>query len=587
MNLPAIYHRTSDNYCYPINEDELIINLKTGYDVSSVEIVYNDPFEGDITNGTWQWIGKRINIPFKKELEQHIWWTITIKPEFKRCKYYFHIKFNDEKEICYLEEGFLLPDHLENQITMKLMFTFPWINSIDIIQTPQWVHQTVWYQIFPDRFFHSAKESNINIKPWRYGSVTNEEIYGGNLQGIIDKLDYLHNLGITGLYLNPIFLAESIHKYDTIDYYLVDPTFGTNSKLKELVKKAHEKNIKIMLDGVFNHTGTKFFAWKDILSNEKNSSYFHWYMINHIPFSKEKHITKNKEYYAFAFNDNMPKLNTNNNEVIQYFIDVVTYWVKEFDIDALRLDVANEISHYFSKELYRTLKNLKKDFYILGEIWHDSINWLTSKEFDSVMNYPLMGAISNFWLDTSKNKHQLKYQINRCYTMYMQQTNNTLFNLLDSHDTQRLFSRSNENIDYFYQQIFLLFAMPGSPCIYYGTEIALEGENDPDSRRCMPWHLIEDNQHKNIFETIKAIIQLRNQHPCMKSQYFHFENTFYKEDRIIELLKIDNNNHKIRIIINASDHDVYVEVYQTLFCYKYYQHHLSSGGILAYEVFIY
>ncbi|NIZ47108.1 alpha amylase N-terminal ig-like domain-containing protein [Entomospira nematocerorum] len=587
MNLPAISHRTSDNYCYAVNEDQLIINLKTGYDVVSVELVYADPFEGGIMGGKWHWQGQRLAIPFKKELEQHIWWTTTITPEFKRCKYYFHLKFHDGQEICYLEDGFLAPHHLEDQATMKQMFTFPWLNPIDVIKTPSWVHETVWYQIFPDRFANGSKEHKPHVKSWQEGPVTNEEIYGGDLIGIIHKLDYLKNLGITGLYLNPIFLAQSTHKYDTTDYYTVDPMFGTNQDLKDLVRQAHQKGFKVMFDGVFNHSGTDFFAWQDILQHGRASPYFDWYMIQNFPFLEQGHRTRNGDYYAFAFVDTMPKLNTNNPEVIAYFMDVVTFWVNEFDIDALRLDVANEISHYFNKELHRTLKSLKPEFYILGEIWHDSINWLQSHEFDSVMNYPLTSAISNFWLDTTKNKYQLGHQVNRCYTMYMQQTNNALFNLLDSHDTQRLINRSKGNLDIFYQQIFLLFSMPGSPCIYYGTEVALGGEHDPDCRRCMPWQSLEKGLYEDISQTIQAIIALRHMNACMQSQHFHFENHFYQLPRLVELLKIDDHGRKIRIILNATDQDVYIEVYETLFCHKYFNHTLASGGILAYEVNLY
>ncbi|NIZ19874.1 glycoside hydrolase family 13 protein [Entomospira culicis] len=584
MNLPAIYHRTSDNYCYPIDENQLIINLKTGYDVMSVELIYNDPFDGGILGGKWRWQGKRLAMPFKKELEQHIWWTTTITPEFKRCKYYFHLKFHDGQEICYLEEGFLSPAHIDDQATMKQMFTFPWLNASDIVRTPDWVHETVWYQIFPDRFANGANQHLAHIKPWHSGEVTNQEIYGGDLQGIIDKLDYLVNLGITGLYLNPIFHAQSTHKYDTTDYYTVDPMFGDNAKLKELVQKAHQKGLKVMLDGVFNHTGSEFFAWQDILKHGFDSPYIDWYMVNKFPFLEKGHRTRHGDYYSFAFVDNMPKINTNHPAVVQYFMEVVSYWVREFDIDALRLDVANEMAHSFNKELYRTLKAIKPDFYILGEIWHDSINWLQSNEFDSVMNYPLTSAISNFWLDHHRNKYQLSQQINRCYTMYMQQTNNTLFNLLDSHDTQRLFNRVHKNIDAFYQQIFLLFAMPGSPCIYYGTEIALEGEHDPDCRRCMPWQAIDNQEHQATLATIQAIIQLRHHNSCMKSQHFHFENHFYQVPRLIELLKIDDEGNKLRILFNASEHEIYIEVYETTFCHKYYNHQLSPGGILAYNV---
>jgi glycosidase len=581
MNLAAIYHRTSDNYCYAINNDELIINIKTGKDVKEVYLVYGDPFTGGILGSKSDWGGNKTSIPYKKELSHHIWWTTTITPEYKRCKYYFILVFTDKEKICFLEDGFFSEEEVHNLQIMKQMFTFPWLNPIDVHKTPSFVNETIWYQIFPDRF--SKSKTHIDgITPWAEGPVRNEEVYGGDLQGVIDKLDYLDSLGINGIYLTPIFKAESIHKYDTTDYLEVDPLFGCNEDLKELVHKAHEKGMKIMLDGVFNHTSTNFFAWQDILKHGKKSKYFDWYLINDYPFSSHKHKTKDKEYYAFAFVDEMPKLNTNNPEVIEYLLKVVVYWITEFDIDGIRLDVANEVSHYFCKALRKTVKGMNKECFILGEIWHDSIRWLGNEEFDSVMNYPLTSAISNFWLKPMMHRQELKMKINQCYTMYMQQTNDVLFNLLDSHDTQRLINRVQFDIDTFYQQIMLLLSMPGSPCIYYGTEVALEGEHDPDCRRCMPWKDIEKGNYEKQMVLFKSMIALRKNNTALKSRNFHFEEEIDNE-RVIELLKIDDQGYQIKVIINASSRDITVNG-KVIFSYKYNHNQLQQGGFIVLEI---
>lgn len=581
MNLAAIYHRTSDNYCYAINDDELIINIKTGKDVHEVYLIYGDPYTNGTLGGKSGWDGKKIPIPYKKELSHHIWWTTTITPKYKRCKYYFTIVFDGQEKICFLEDGFFTEEEVHNQQIMKQMFTFPWLNPIDVHQTPNFVNETIWYQIFPDRF---SKSNNAldNVTPWANGPVRNEEIYGGDLQGVIEKIGYLDSLGVNGIYLTPIFKAESIHKYDTTDYFEVDSIFGNNEVLKELVRSAHEKGMKIMLDGVFNHTGTNFFAWQDILKHGKESKYFNWYLINDFPFSTNKHKTKNNEYYAFAFDDKMPKLNTNNPEVVDYLLKVVTYWITEFHIDGIRLDVANEISHYFCKALRKTIKGLNTECFILGEIWHDSINWLGIDEYDSVMNYPLTSAISNFWLKPKMHRQELKTKINQCYTMYKQQTNDVLFNLLDSHDTQRLINRVQFDMDAFYQQIMLLLSMPGSPCIYYGTEIALEGEHDPDCRRCMPWADIEKGVYDERISLFKNMIALRKSNTALKSRNFHFEEELMN-DRVIELLKIDDKGYQVKVIINASSKDVSMHG-KVIFGYKYNQNLLQKGGFIVLEI---
>lgn len=583
MQFASVYHRTSDNYCYPLNEEDLIVNIKTGYDVKKVFLHYGDPFSAGILGGSGQWKGKREEIPFKKSLKNQLWWTTTVKPKYKRCRYFFEL-ITDTEVYYYFESGFLTKEEYKNTKTFLQYFTFPWMNSIDINKTPRWVNETVWYQIFPERFCNG--DSSLNPKDvieWAgpNKTVRNEEKYGGDLPGIISKLDYLKDLGISGLYLTPVNESKSSHKYDTIDYYKIDHNFGNTEIMKNLVKEAHNRGIKIMLDGVFNHTGEDFAPWQDVIKNGPKSKYFNWFMINKWPFDKNIHNAKEGDYYTFAFYDNMPKLNTSNQEVIDYFVDVCEYWVKEYDIDAIRLDVANEVSHKFCKDLRIRMKSLKEDFYILGEIWNDSIPWLRGDEFDAVMNYPLGESVSDFWLEESLTKDDFANSINRCYTMYMQQTNDVLFNLLDSHDTIRLMSKI-KNVDKVYQQLAVLFTMPGSACIFYGTEVVLEGGYDPDCRRCMPWKEIQDGKYDDRIEMVKKLISLRNSEFLFRSRNFHFTNEI-NNDRVLEYIKLDDYNNKMAVRLNCSDEDINVEPKgKVLFKHLFDDGILRKNGILIY-----
>lgn len=578
MNFGAVYHRTSDNYCYPLNENELIINIKTGYDVNQIFLYHGDPFLAGILGGNEAWTGTKEEIYYKKRLKHHMWWTTTIKPPFKRLKYYFELH-TDTEIWYYFEDGFLSKEQLNLSGRSMQCFTFPWMNSSDINKTPFWVNQTVWYQIFPDRFFNGNTQNDPkNVSQWQHGKVTNKEFYGGDIEGIRKKLDYLKNLGITGLYLTPINLAETSHKYDTLDYEMIDPHFGDSNDLRQLVLKAHEMGIRIMLDGVFNHCGPKFKPWLDVLEHGKESKYFHWFMINEWPIKQCKEDVDKGKYYTFAFADYMPKLNTNNDEVIDYFIGICEQWVINYDIDGIRLDVANEISHKFCKKLRERLKKIKPDLYILGEIWHDSMPWLLGDEFDAVMNYPLTGSIKDFWVDTSLTKEDFEYTINRCYTMYMQQTNDVLFNLLDSHDTIRLRS-AVLNLSEFYQQLCVLFTMPGSPCIFYGTEIALEGGHDPDCRRCMPWDEIESGVYDDRITFLKKLIHYRKQEEVFRSRNFHFPNTIQNE-RVIEYIKIDYDT-QLEVIINCSSSDIIIPEKGEVLLERFYSNQtLKESGIL-------
>lgn len=583
MNFAAVYHRTSDNMCYPLNENDLVINLKTDYDVKQVFLHYGDPFAAGILGGNEAWDGVREEIPFKKRLQNHIWWTTTVKPEFKRCRYYFELITVEDEVWFYAENGFYDEKHKKLYGGMMQFFTFPWMNPADIGSTPYWVTSTVWYQIFPERFCNGDPSINPeDVCPWAGPDkkVTNRQFYGGDLKGIESKLDYLQDLGINGLYLTPINEADSTHKYDTNDYEKIDPHFGDKQVMKELVKNAHEKGMRVMLDGVFNHCGEKFRPWQDVIKKGPESEYYDWFMVNEWPFKENEHNTKKGRYYSFAFADNMPKLNTNNQKVIDYLLGVCETWVKEYDIDGLRLDVANEISHKFCKLLRERMRSLKSDFYILGEIWNDSIEWLRGDEFDAVMNYPLAGSISEFWIDEEKGKHEFEYAINRCYTMYTQQINDALFNLLDSHDTIRLITKIG-NLDKFYQQMAVLFAMPGSTCIYYGTELALEGGFDPDCRRCMPWKEIEEGKYDDKIQIMKQLIKLRKENPLFRSRNFHFTEE-YKEDRLVEFMKIDNyGDDKMQMLLNCTKEDVLVNVTgEILFSHGYTEGVLKKDGVL-------
>lgn len=554
MDFAAVYHKSSEQMSYALNENELIINLKTGYDVKKVFLIHGDPFDAGILGGEEKWSGKREEIVYKKRLPHQIWWTTTVNPRYKRCKYYFELQ-TDSEVWYYFEDGFLTKEQVDMPGRILQYFIVPWMNPADLNQTPSWVNDTVWYQIFPDRFANSAPGTKgSDVLPWQTGPVTNEEKYGGDLEGIRQKLPYLADLGITGIYLNPIMDAETNHKYDTRDYTKIDPSFGDDETMKRLVSEAHEKGIRVMMDAVFNHCGRKFAPWLDVQEKGRDSRYADWFMVQDWSDLKRHADTRDGRFYSFAFADWMPKLNTNNEEVIRYFCDVCEGWIRKYDIDGIRFDVGNEVSHRFLKRIREHIRNIRPDVYLLGEIWHDASQWLMGGEYDSVMNYPLMSGIHDYFLDSSMDKNEFEYMVNRCYTMYMQQNNNVLFNLLDSHDTERLMNRFHD-LDIFYQQLAVLFTLPGSPCIYYGTEIAMEGGFDPDCRRCMPWDEIGSEENQERIRQIRSLIQLRKTEEASRSLHFHFPNK-YSSRRCVEYIKLDSENRKMEVVLNCSGEEV-------------------------------
>ena len=552
MNLAAIQHYSFDNFCYALNDDELVISILTGKDVDRVFIVSGDPFEAGIMGGNWQWHGTEKEITAKKELQNHFRWTTMLRPEFKRLSYYFRILSGTEERF-FTYNGFFTKEEFENGGSRHGKFIMPWMNSADTNRTPAWAENAVWYQIFPSRFARGKSDfTPQNLIPWqKYGESIpfsknhREPVYGGNIQGIIDHLDYLKELGITGIYTTPLNKASSQHKYDTTDYMEIDEEFGTKETMRRFVQEAHARGISVMLDGVFNHSGWFFEKWQDVWKNRENSAYKDWFMVNDFNFTEPAHghgqgNAGTGKYYSFAFTDFMPKLNTNNKEVRDYIISACRSWVQDYDIDGLRLDVANEISHVFCQELRAAMKALKPEFYIIGEIWHNSMPWLRGTEYDSVMNYPLQNSIADFCAQDKQCVKDFEFAVNRCYSMYYEQTNRVLFNQMDSHDTIRILNRCGKNKTRARQALTLLFAMPGSVCIYYGTEIMLEGGYDPDNRRCMPWNEIEAGMFKDDFAFMQTLIALRKEQGALRSTDYEFiydKDDAYGKSRILRIAK--------------------------------------------------
>lgn len=506
MNFAAVFHKAQAPYSYALNTDALQLRLQTGTEVERVVLHWGDPFEAGILGGDEVWQGQRQPITAPQQLTHTLWWSVTVRPPYKRCRYHFELHAGGEVWL-YGEDGFCKPPQT------PAAFYQPWMNPADIPAPPQWVRDTVWYQIFPDRFCRSAHSANQT--PWHSGAVTNRQRFGGDLPGICDKLDYLADLGVGGIYLNPIFAAGSVHRYDTSDYTAIDPDLGTNADFAHLVQQAHSKGIRVMVDAVFNHCGAQFAPWQDVLQNGKTSRYWDWFMVNEWPLPGTAQDTRDGRYYSFAFAAHMPKLNTNNPQVVDYFCRLCESWVGEYGIDAIRFDVGNEVSHQMLKELRRRVLALRPDIYLVGEIWHDASPWLEGDEYDAVMNYPLQTAIKGFFADENQPAETLTEKLYTCLGMYRRQTVEVLFNLMDSHDTDRLFTRAGSE-DVFFQQLVMLFTLPGSPCIYYGTEVALPGGHDPDCRRCMPWSELDTPQNQQRIRQLRTLIALRRTLPPLR-----------------------------------------------------------------------
>ncbi len=571
MNIEAIFHRAINPYCYALNENDIEIRLQTAKDVKHVSVFFNDPFVGKTVNN--EWITKpaeEAKATIKYELENHYIWSVVVTPPFKRLTYYFQIT-DDIETIYYLEEGLKDKDYVTNNPRIR-KFNMPWINPNDVIHTPKWVANTRWYQIFPDRFCNKNQTLDEGwFTPWNSKKdVSNEEFYGGDIAGIISKLDYIKNLGINGLYLTPILQACTSHRYDTTDYFKIDPRLGDEASFIKLVEEARKRNIKVMIDLVFNHSGSSFAPWQDVLNNGEKSKYKDWFFINKFEHLATKEGAESGNYFTFAFTENMPKLNTNNVEVQNYLLKAVDYYVNTLKVDGLRLDVANEVSSSFWRRMRFEVDSINNDIYILGEVWNDSIGWLNGDMFHSVMNYPLTTAITRFFGDKSTTGLDFMYEVNNCYALYSNNIQNVLFNLLDSHDTPRLINQIDD-LDSFFQELVVLFTLKGSPSIFYGTEIVLPGEHDPSCRKCMPWDEIERGEFDEQIKLVSSIIKFR-ENLKFNSFIWHTNDT--------RVINYDVDNYKV--VVNASSQNFEITGASVL-SRKYRNGSIEPGGFAIFK----
>ncbi|MED1862882.1 glycoside hydrolase family 13 protein [Fictibacillus nanhaiensis] len=541
----AIYHRAGNNYAYAYDETTLHIRLRTKKgDVDSVTLIHGDPY--DWTKDGWQ--TSRSLMTLSGTDEYFDYYFIAIQPPFRRLRYGFELKNGDEI-LVYTEKGFYKEAPFDDT---AYYFCFPFLNGIDVFRAPSWVKDTVWYQIFPERFANGDTSNDPEGSlPWASEEPKFNNFFGGDFQGVIDHMDHLVKLGVTGIYFTPIFKAKSNHKYDTIDYLEIDSQFGDKETFKQLVKVCHENGIKVMLDAVFNHSGYYFEPFQDVLRNQENSTYKNWFHLREFPIQTEPR----PNYDTFAFEKSMPKLNTENPEVREYLLKVARYWVEEFDIDGWRLDVANEVDHSFWREFRTAVKSVKPDAYILGEIWHDSMNWLQGDQFDAVMNYPFTNAALDFVAKETIDAKVFAEKMTAVLHMYPENVNEAAFNLLGSHDTKRVLTFCDENKDKMKLLFLLMLTFKGTPCIYYGDEIGMTGGNDPGCRKCMEWD--ESKQDLELFNHIQALLSLRQNHKVLANDG---EINFIKADEQTLVYERSTKEESVWILLNASEHNAELSI---------------------------
>ena len=528
MNREAIFHNPVSNYAFPISYEKFKVRLRAGKgDLDRVTLVIGNKY-------LWH---TRKEVPMEVEGSDELfdYYSYVYPVDDPRVAYYFLLEKEDEQWL-YGDSGFAKPELVnidEDESSAFVNFHFPFINRIDIHKKPSWVNSAVFYQIFPERFCNgNPKLSPENVAPW--GTAPDRQIFmGGDLPGITQKLSYLEELGVNALYLTPIFEATSNHKYDTVDYTRIDPHFGDESDLVELINQAHKRGIRVILDGVFNHCGGGFRQFQDVVEHGEESPFRDWFYIREFPVSFDplnfdsfgdtpytprhpglKNLSEEQLRTAC-----MPKWNTENPQAKEYLLGAVAKWTR-MGIDGWRLDVATEVDSHFWREFRETVRGINPDALIIGEFWRNSEAWLQGDQYDGVMNYGVQRAAVEYFAKSAVAPQRFQELLTENLMRYSDAANDSMLNLLDSHDTARFLTVSGGNTARLKNAAAFLFTFVGMPCTYYGTEIGMTGENDPDCRKAFDWE--ESHWNTDLRTHYQKLMRLRKTRKALQEGTVRF-----------------------------------------------------------------
>jgi glycosidase len=462
----ALQHSTESPY-FNYDRGRLTVSLRARpNDLSRVELI----LEGN----------RRVPTRFEKIDDLYGRYVVSIPWDRKKDFNYAFFVLSGYRAGVFGPTGLGAPDNMRNAPLFKVT------KNYQPFEVPKWVEGSVLYQIFPDRFENGDKSNDPkDVEPWD-AQPQYFNRYGGDVAGVRKRIGHFSALGINCVYFNPIFKAPSNHRYDATDYLTLDPTFGTNDDFARLTRELKAKGIKTVLDGVYNHTAVDFFAFADVREKGKASPYADWYTIHSFPVQ----VKENPNYVAWFNFPSMPKLNLSNPETRNYMLGIPQFWDQKAEIAGWRLDVANEVQMDFWRDFRKVVKGIDKDNWIVGEVWGDGSPWLKGDQWDSVMNYRFRGAVLGFvGKDGSGRPSEFLNGLMSVYNSYAPQVSRNMMNLLGSHDTPRILTLCGGDRDLAKLAAVVQFTWVGAPSIYYGDELGMEGDKDPDNRQGMRWDL--------------------------------------------------------------------------------------------------
>lgn len=492
-------------YAHAVDETHYIFRLRTA--------------PGDLTSCTFFFADRAemapklsfSSLPMKKVRSDkyYDYYEVLLETQFQRVAYYFELEDHGQKNY-YMGDCFGQSPDVERYEYFQLPFNL----RADRVQIPDWVKEAVVYNIFPDSFANGKRKMESAKRCEIYNGEECRSKHGGTVKGIEENLDYIKELGCNCIYLNPFFVASSYHKYDLIDYFHVDPTRGTDEDFRSLVRSAHDMGMRVIIDGVFNHVCHRHPFFVDVLNKGKESEYYDYFY--ELP-ENPRYPSKGQEpdYLCFAYVPEMPKTNTANPGLKDYFCKVGAYWVREFDVDGWRLDVANEVDDMFLRSFRDAVKKAKKDALVIGEVWENANHYINGNMMDSAMNYDFRRFCGQFIADKSIDAAEFDARITNLLMRYPLQATFAQLNLLDSHDVSRFLTVCRESREKMELAVLFQMTFVGMPSIFYGDEKGLAGQDEPEYRRPMEFDKTDD-----LEDVYKKFIALRKEHDCLKSGAF-------------------------------------------------------------------
>lgn len=487
MDKQAVLHISEGVYAYGTDRDTLAVRLRLpAGDYGSVLVHYKNVYDH---------VNDFEATAMRPILSDGlcVMYEASLRLPGRRFKYYFEINA-DGREYLYTGEGFI------DRVDSTCCFYYPVINTDDILALPAWAQGRTIYQIVVDRFCNGDTANDPPAVKDPHEPPDRQTFYGGDFQGITQKLGYIERLGVDMIYMCPVWQSPTYHKYDIVDYYHIEDHLGGRDGLAELVREAHRCGIRVILDAVFNHCSNENPIFQDVIRNGESSRYSKWFFIESYPVDPQK-----CNYDSFAgCVPQMPRFDTTNPEVIEYLTDAALYWTRELDIDGWRLDVADEVSHTFWREFRRKLKAHRSDLLIVGEAWYQAGRWMQGDEFDTFTNYRFrkyLLALASGRIGSVEFWHSL----GAAYMPYKTPLFDFMVNLAGSHDTERCATHLGGS-KASALALAAVLTMPGMPLIYYGDEIGMQGGEDPDCRRAMQW----DDIDTDMLEQVTALVRLRS-----------------------------------------------------------------------------